>query len=120
MAVLKELARYSDWSDGTHAEPAIDTITVRTALSRISVQRALISLSCHAARCGRQRCQQRGLIVCTAPSTARRPAMYAITLAESAMQPHLPEVGASLGSARGVLGMPQTRPGDVADTSVGS
>lgn len=119
MAVLKELARYSDWHDGSHAGPAIDTIADRTALSPISVQRALTSLSCEDAFCGRQRCQHRGLITCTAAAEGHKPALFTLTLTEAMFQPHLPEVGASLGSKRHVPGTPQTHPTDGSGASVG-
>lgn len=119
MAVLKELARYSDWHDGSHAGPSIDTIAARAALSPISVQRALTSLTCDDTFCGRQRCQHRGLITCTVPASGHAPAMFTLTLAEATFQPHLPEIGASLGSTRHIPGTPLTRPGDVPDTSVG-
>ena len=93
-AVLQELARHSDWDDGTHAHPGTDRLARRTSFSARTVIRTLQSLACDDVHCGRDRCTHRGLIAATATREMEHAAMYSIDLSERGEQSQLPEVGA--------------------------
>ncbi len=92
-AVLVCLAAHADWQTGQGAYPSVATIAQETGLGRRTVQRTLSSLACQPAqraRCTGTGCKHHGLISRrTAPGRA---AIYDLTVAETGVQQHLPEI----------------------------